>query len=181
MLQIEVPSSESFDEKESKFIVHEPQVLKLEHSLISISKWESRWKKPFLTEEPKSVEEILSYIECMCIQPVSDRSVFYRLSKENQKAINDYISDSMTATWFNDHGKKPSREIITSEVIYAQMIALGIPIEFEKWHINRLLTQIKVCNIMFNNDSKSKMSKKDIFKSNRELNEARRRKANSKG
>lgn len=180
MLQIEVPSSESFDEKTSTFIVNKPQILKLEHSLISISKWESKWEKPFLTREPKSVEEIISYIECMCMQTISDKSVFRRLSDDNQKAINDYISAPMTATWFND-SKKPGREIITSEVIYAQMIGLGIPVEFEKWHINRLLTLIKVCGIMFNKDPKKTMSRKEIYKKNRELNEARRKKVNTRG
>lgn len=180
MLKIIVPGQELYDQKNNKFITKKDQELKLEHSLLSISKWEAKWKKPFLVSKPeKTKEEILDYIKCMSTVPVNDDSVFYRLTKENMELINAYIQDPMTATWFNDSKTKNSREIVTSEVIYAQMIGLGIPIEFEKWHINRLTTLIRVCDIKFNKGTK--MSKKEIYKSNKELNEARRKKMNSKG
>lgn len=181
MLEIIVPGCECYNSKTKEFEVFKDQILKLEHSLISISKWESKWKKPFLTDKEKSHEEIHHYIECMCIGSINDRTIFSRFSSENIDQINDYIADSMTATWFNDVKKNRSKEIITSEVVYAQMIGLGIPVEFEKWHINRLLTLIKVCDIMFNKNSKDKMSKKDIYRSNRELNAARRAKMNTTG
>lgn len=181
MLEVIVPEQECYNSKTNEFEVIKSQSIKLEHSLISISKWESKWKKPFLTKNNKTPQEIRHYIECMCIGSVSDKDVFSRLSSENIEQINDYIADSMTATWFNDARSNRSRDVVTSEVIYAQMIGFGIPVEFEKWHINRLLTLIKVCDIMFNKNSKDKMSKKDIYRSNRELNAARRAKMNSTG
>lgn len=181
MLELIIPEKECYNSKTKEFEIQMSQTIKLEHSLISISKWEAKWKKPFLTDKEKTINEIRHYIECMCIGPVSDKDIFSRLSSENIEQINDYIADSMTATWFNDVKKNRSREIVTSEVIYAQMIGLGIPVEFEKWHINRLLTLIKVCDIMFNKNSKDKMSKKDIYKSNRELNASRRAKMNTTG
>lgn len=182
MLEIIVPETEFYNEKTGNFIKADKQILKLEHSLISISKWESKWKKPFLTEETKTKQEILSYIECMSISPLCDKSVIFRLTESNYNDITEYISDSMTATWFSKSKPTSKRDIMTSEVIYAQMIGLGIPVEFEKWHIHRLMTLIKVCDILFNKDSKKNlMSQKEILKSNRELNEARRKKLNTKG
>lgn len=185
MLEIIVPKTEYYNSIKQEFGYYREQKLRLEHSLISISKWESIWRKPFLVEEPvKTTEEIISYIECMLITPNVDKTVLDRLSNENFEAINDYIASPMTATWFNDNRKKNSakKDIITSEVIYAQMIGLGIPIELEKWHINRLLTLIRVCDIMFNTDSsKNKMSQREIYKSNKEINEARRKKMHTKG
>lgn len=181
MLTIVVPETEFYDEKKQEFGKYNSQTLKLEHSLVSISKWESKWTKPFLVEGEKTSQEIKSYIKCMSVTPIQDETVFDRLSQENYNAITDYIDAPMTATWFNDRSKKQSKRIMTSEVIYAQMIGFGIPVEFEKWHINRLLTLIKVCNIMFNEDSKNKMTQKEIYQSNRELNEQRRKAANSKG
>lgn len=132
MLEITIPRTEYFDSKKQEFGYYDAQTLKFEHSLISISKWESKWTKPFLTKEEKSPKEISSYIQCMCITPVSNESVFSRLTAANQQEIVDYISAPMTATWFNDRKKNSDKKIITSEVIYAQMIGFGIPVEFEK-------------------------------------------------
>lgn len=181
MLEITIPRTEYFDSEKQEFGYYDAQTLKFEHSLISISKWESKWTKPFLTKEEKTQKEIMSYIQCMCITPVSDKSIFSRLTAANQQEIVDYISAPMTATWFNEPKNSSNKKITTSEVIYAQMIGFGIPVEFEKWHINRLLTLIKVCDIMFNDDSKNKMSEQEIYQSNRELNEARRKKYNTTG
>lgn len=181
MLEITIPKTEYFKSDTQEFGYYDAQTLKFEHSLISISKWESKWTKPFLTDKQKTQEEILSYIQCMCITPISDKSVFNRLTPTNQQELTDYIAAPMTATWITDKRPNASRRVITSEVIYAQMIGLGIPVEFEKWHINRLLTLIKVCDIMFNDDPKNKMSKKEIYQSNRELNEKRRKELNTTG
>lgn len=135
--------------------------------------------KPFLSDKQKSTEETLDYIKCMTItQNVDDKS-YYGLTAKNIEDINNYIGASMTATTFIDDDKKNNREIITSEVIYYWMIALNIPMECQKWHLNRLLTLIRVCNIK--NNPPKKMSRKEIMSRNAALNAARRKKLNSKG
>lgn len=179
MLKILIPETELYDEVREEFITLKSQELQLEHSLVSISKWESKWHKPFLSDKEKSTEEILDYIKCMTItQNVKDET-YKRLNGENIKAINDYIGDSMTATTFNDNNNKPSREIITAEIIYYWMIANQIPMECQKWHINRLLTLIKVCSIK--NSPSKKMSRQEILNRNRALNAARKKELNTTG
>lgn len=179
MLKIIIPETELYDEVREEFITLKSQELQLEHSLVSISKWESKWHKPFLSDKEKSTEEILDYIKCMTItQNVKDET-YKRLNGENIKAINDYIGDSMTATTFNDNNNKPSREIITAEIIYYWMIANQIPMECQKWHINRLLTLIKVCSIK--NSPSKKMSRQEILNRNRALNAARKKELNTTG
>lgn len=149
--------------------------LVLEHSLLSISKWESKWKKAFLDPRgKKTTEQINDYVRCMTIKPPNDSSVYSRLTSSDMNKIGEYISDSMTATWFNDKnaGKRDSR-IMTSELIYCQMVLNGIPFECEKWHLNRLLTLIRVCNA--ENSPKKKMSQKDLYSQYRAVNAARRK------
>ena len=180
MLQIKIPSTEAWDEDKEEFIQtsHE-QVLQLEHSLVSISKWEAKWCKPFLTKEDKTYEETLDYIKCMTItQNVKDET-YNRLTKSNIDEINNYISESRTATTFSDNKSGTNREIITSELIYYWMISLNIPMECQKWHINRLLTLIRVCNVK--NTSPKKMNKREIASRYASLNAARRKQFNSKG
>ena len=180
MLRITVPASEQWDEVNEVFISGPEQTLQLEHSLISLSKWESKWHKAFLGKEEKSKEETLDYIRCMTLNQNIDTEVYHRLTPQNIEQINAYISDPMTATHFNDDGiKHTGREIITSELIYYWMVSLNIPVEFEKWHLNRLLTLIKVCNIK--NTPPKKMSKGEIMRRNAALNAARRKKLGSKG
>lgn len=179
MLKIIIPETELYDEVREEFITLKSQELQLEHSLVSISKWESKWHKPFLSNKEKTTEEILDYIKCMTItQNVKDET-YNRLNGKNIKAINDYIGDSMTATTFNDNNNKPSREIITAEIIYYWMIVNQIPMECQKWHINRLLTLIKVCSIK--NSPSKKMSKQEILNRNRALNAARKKELNTTG
>ena len=181
MLQITVPiSPEGWDEAKEEFVSAEEQTLELEHSLFSLSKWESKWRKPFLLAENKTDEEVLDYIKYMTLTQNVDPDVYSHLTTENFNQINDYINSPMTATTFYEHGNsKKSREIITAELIYYWMIALQIPFECENWHLNRLLTLVRVCNIK--NQPPKKMSKRDIMSRNAQLNAARRQQLNTKG
>ena len=180
MLKITVPAAEFWDEIHEEFVYKKEQTLQLEHSLVSLSKWESKWNKAFLGKQEKTDEEILDYVRCMTLTQNVDPEVYTRLSAENYAAINAYIEAPMTATCLiEDKQARGHKETVTSELIYYWMIALNIPFECEKWHLNRLLTLIKVCNIK--NSPKKKMSKKDIMARNRAINEANRRKYHSKG
>lgn len=180
MLQITIPAAELYDETKQEFIYTKEQTLKLEHSLVSLSKWESKWKKPFISKENRTVEETIDYIKCMTITQNVDPDIYNYVTNKNIQEVNDYIGDSMTATTFSENGvSRPSKEIITSELIYYWMIAFNIPVEFQKWHLNRLLTLIRVCNIK--NQPDKKMSKGDILRRNAELNAARRKQLNTKG
>ena len=180
MLQIVIPGQELWDEQKQEFINTKEQVLQLEHSLISLSKWEAKWCKVFLSRQEKTQEEIIDYIKCMTITPNVDPEVYNHLTRENIKEIEDYIAAPMTATYFSsDNAGKSSREQVTSELIYYWMIALNIPFECQKWHLNRLLTLIRVCNIK--NQPPKKMSKREIMSRNAALNAARRQQLNTKG
>ena len=181
MLTITVPEQELFNERTEEFLTIPSSTLVLEHSLLSISKWESKWKKPFYGKQEKTAEEVTDYIRCMCITKNVPPNVFYYLDDENLKKIKDYIADPMTATTFSNQEKVTRRQrIITSELIYYWMISDGIPMDCEKWHINRLLTLIHVFDAE-GNASKNKMSKKDIYSQNAALNAARRAKSKSRG
>lgn len=181
MLTITVPAGECFDERTNTFISTKDQTLQLEHSLVSLSKWESKWKKPFLEQkDSKTDEQMRDYIRCMTITQNVNPNVYMCLTNENIRQINEYIDDSHTATWFSEEKtQKASREIVTAEIIYHWMIALQIPEKYEKWHLNRLLTLIRVCNLK--NAPPKKMSKRDVYSRNRALNASRRRAAHSRG
>lgn len=180
MLEITIPGAEGWDENSECFVSYKEQTLQLEHSLVSISKWESKWCKSFFAKGGKTTEETLDYIKCMTITPHVDPSVYQRISQSNVEEINKYIEAPMTATTFSkDSNNRPNREQITSELIYYWMIALNIPFECQKWHINRLLTLIRVCNIK--NQPPKKMSRQAIMSRNASLNAARRRQLNSRG
>lgn len=180
MLQITIPAGEQWDEINQVFINTKEQTLQLEHSLVSLSKWESKWCKAFLTKNEKTDEETIDYIKCMTITQNVDPNVYNCLTKENVEQIKKYIEAPMTATYFSEeHGGKSSREQVTSELIYYWMIALNIPMECQKWHLNRLLTLIRVCNIK--SQPPKKMSKRAIMSRNAALNAARRKQLNTKG
>lgn len=181
MLYIEVPSGEFWDERKQEFINFPGQKLQLEHSLVSISKWESKWHKSFLATKDKTMEETIDYIRCMTLTQNLKPDVFRCLSTKNYAEIYAYIEDPMTATtFFMDKGpQRPSREVVTSEVIYYWMIANNIPMECQKWHINRLLTLIKVCSIK--GQPQKKMSKSQVASRYSALNAARRRRLNTRG
>lgn len=180
MLQITIPKIELYDERTEEFVSFKGQTLCLEHSLVSISKWESKWCKAFLSKTEKTHEETIDYIKCMTITQNVDPEVYNFLSHENIAKINEYIAAPMTATYITkEKGGKVNRETITSELIYYWMIALNIPDRFEKWHLNRLLTLIEVCNIK--NSPPKKRSRRQILSENARLNAQRRQQLNSKG
>lgn len=181
MLELHVGGTEFWNDLTETFVNTEPTTLLLEHSLISLSKWESKWNKPFLADNEKTQEEIRNYIECMTINRNSNPLVYAALTASDYKLINDYIDAPMTATTFSNRqpGKRGRGEIMTAEVIYYYMISFGIPFECEKWHLNRLLTLIKVCNIK--NAPKQKMRKSEAAKQQRALNAQRRARTGSRG
>lgn len=181
MLEIELPGGELYDEVKEEFINLKGKTIQLEHSLISISKWESKWKKPFFSEQKMTNEQFLDYILCMCMTKNVDKLDLQYLSRENLDKIGDYMSEQRTATWFNDSGNSNSNhDVITSEVLYYQMFKLQIPIDCEKWHISRLITLIRVFAAKDPENSK-KMTPKEVVAQNKALNEARKKKYNTKG
>lgn len=179
MLVITIPAGEAYNYETDELISTKETTLHLEHSLISLSKWESKWHKPFLTNKVKTQEESIDYIRCMTLDSNVNPTSYLFLTPENVKAVNDYIENPMTATTFRDEDNKAGREIVTAEIIYYWMVALQIPFECEKWHLNRLLTLVKVCNIK--NTPKKKMKKGDMMRQNASLNAARRAAAHSHG
>ena len=180
MLKLIVLGEEYFNEEAQTFESVGDFDLELEHSLVSLSKWESKFQKPFLADNEKTSEEILSYVEAMIISPIYPPDLFARFSQENIKQINDYIESKESATTF---GSMPARkgkgEIITSELIYYWMVAFNIPFECEYWHLNRLFALIRICNIK--NSKPNKMSRNEIASRNRELNAIRRAQYNTSG
>lgn len=179
MLQITIPDREYFDDSTQEFFTIKGKTIQLEHSLVAISKWEGKWHKSFLGHAEKTEDEIRDYIKCMTITQHVDPLVYYNLSNENIEAIMAYIADPMTATRFLNDGEGRSREKVTSELIYYWMIALGVPFECQKWHLNRLLTLIKVCNRK--QQKPKKMGKKQLMERNNALNAARRQRLGSRG
>lgn len=180
MLTITIKSVELYDEKTSKFFWSKEQTLVLEHSLVSLSKWESTWCKPFLSRKNLTREETIDYIKCMTITQGVDPNVYEFIDQDFIEKVSAYIDRPMTATTFKQEKGQVNTEVITSELIYYWMIAFQIPYTYEKWHLNRLLTLIKVCNVK-NGKSKKKLSSKEIAARNRELNAARLKELNTTG
>lgn len=179
-LIINVPKKEFYDPRTNRFVTVKEQRLVLEHSLLSVSKWEMKWHKAYLSIDQKTDEQNLDYIRCMCLTEPSDPNVFLALTPKNVKDIADYISDPMTATTFKERNKKPSRDIITNELIYFWMTTFNIPFDpCQKWHLNRLMTLIEVASIK--NQPSKKMSQRDILSQNAALNAARRAKYGTRG
>lgn len=180
MLKIIVPGAEYFDQVTQTFDKVEDLELELEHSLISLSKWESKYQKPFLSSEEKSPEEILAYVEAMILTENYPDDVSSRFSQENIGQINDYIESKESATTFGLMPERKGRgEVITAELIYYWMVAFQIPFECECWHLNRLFALIRICNIK--NSKPQKMSRNELAARNRELNAQRRAKYNTAG
>lgn len=181
MIQILTKSGDLYDEKTQEFVHVEGGMILLEHSLRSLAKWESRWKKPFLSKDSKTRAETIDYIRCMSLTKGANPSMFEMLTDKDIARISNYINDPMTATTFSNRGpsKPPSREIITAELIYYWMVALQIPFECQDWHLNKLLTLIRICEIK--NQPKKKQSQREILSQNAKLNAERRKRSGSRG
>lgn len=163
MLPIHVEARELWDEENQQFINTEPFDLLLEHSLFSISKWEAKYHKPYITSD-KTAEEALDYLSMMVIGKQPDPIVFRLLTEDQIKKINKYINDPMTATVFSEeeekeaNGQQKRNKFVTSEEIYYWMTAQNIPFECQYWHLNRLITLVKICAI--ENKPKDKKKKR---------------------
>lgn len=180
MLTIVIPDREGFDEAKQEFVQMKGTTLHLEHSLVSISKWEAKYKKPFLSKEPKTTEEIFEYVKFMTLTQNVNPDVYLRLTKADWDKISEYIEDPMTASSVHEPpSTKKSSEQVTSELIYWWMTALQIPWEAQKWHLNRLMMLIRIGNVK--SQPPKKMSKKDILANNAKLNAERRKKLGTKG
>jgi len=176
MLEIVVTTGESFDEERNKFVLTSSFRVMLEHSLVSASKWESFWKEAFLGKKEKTAQQNLSYVKFMILNDELPPGVFKKLVADHMNEIKDYIADTMTATrLYTDPNAPQSRETITTELIYYWMISLNVPVEFQYWHLNRLITLIRTVNVK--NTPKRKMSARE----RRDLNRARLAKNNAKG
>lgn len=173
MLEITIPETELWDERNETFVTVKQHTLRLEHSLVSISKWEQKWCKSYFSRKEKTKEEIIDYIRCMTITQNVDPYIYYCLTRENEEQIKNYIDAPMTAVTFPNEKKGGSRDIITSEIIYYWMISLGIPFECRKWHLNSLIALIKVCNIK--NQPPKKMNRRELASHHRAVNAARRK------
>lgn len=180
MLRITIPAIELWDERTQEFVGSKEQTLQLEHSLVSIQKWESRWNKAFLSKKGMSYDETVDYIRCMTLTQNVDPDVYNLITARHIDQVNEYIGKPMTATTFVEEkaGKKNS-EVVTAEVIYYWMVALQIPPEYRKWHLNQLLSLIRVVNLK--NTPPKKMRNRDITSQNAALNAARRKRLNSRG
>lgn len=180
MLQMTIDAKEFYDEANNEFVTVESQTIELEHSLLSLSLWESKWETPFLSDAPMTYEQQIDYIRCMTLTKNVKPEVYYALSYENINEVFNYIKRKMTATTINRIQHTPkSREIVTAELIYYWMVALQIPFECQTWHLNRLLMLIEVCSIK--NQPPKKMGKKAIMSRNAQINAARRQAMNTKG
>lgn len=180
MLKIVVPEGEAYNELTGEFITAKEQALQLEHSLVSLSKWESKWCIPFLSKDEKTFEETSDYVRCMTITQNVDPNVYTFITQENIRVVSEYIKAPMTATIFSKDNKSPiNRDVVTAEIIYYWMITFNIPFECEKWHLNRLLTLINVCNIK--NQTPQNMTQREIFERNKSLNAQRKSSLRTRG
>lgn len=180
---IHVPEQEFFNNETNEFHYIKETTFKIEHSLVAIAKWESKWHVAFLDDKVEKTDEMIKdYIKCMTISQNVNPEIYEHLPIETIKEINDYIGDPMTATTFRNinQGSINNGEFITNEIVYYWMIASNIPLECEKWHFNRLMTLIKVCSEK-NNPDKKMMNRRDILNSNKALNEARKKAMHSRG
>lgn len=182
MHTINIVESEFYDEERNRFIRIPSRKIVIEHSLVSISKWEQKWHKPFFNTD-FTREELLDYIRCMTITQNVDPNTYLGISGEEMKKVREYMNDPATATTIKEKPGKPKpkrnvSQIITSELIYGWMIQYGVPMECQKWHVNRLIMLIRVCQEL---QGTEKMSKKDLYKQNRALNAARKAKYHTRG
>ena len=179
MLQLVIKVVEGFNDETQEFVAAETAVIELEHSLVSLSKWEAKWEIPFLGDKPKTTEQVLDYVRMMSSGADFSEELLDKLSDDNVREINEYINAKMTATWFPEEHHPATGEVVTAELIYYWMITLGIPFECQHWHLSRLLTLIKVCNIK--NTPQKKMSRAEVGRQQSDLNAQRRRELGTSG
>lgn len=179
MLHITIPETELFNESTGMFDYTKSQKLQLEHSLISVAKFESKWKKPFLSDRPRTLEESIDYIRCMTLTQNADQDCYKYIPQSVMGEVNAYIDDDMTATTFSEMGGRSKSSTITAEIIYYWMVSFNIPFECQKWHLNRLMTLIRVCSIK--QQDPKKRSTQSILQENKAMNEARRKQHNTNG
>lgn len=180
MLKLKIVTSEDYDEEQNKFIV-ETKEIELEHSLASLSKWEAIWEVPLLSTSDKTPEQQLSYLECMCLTPNTPPELFYNLSEEQQNQIADYIDSKQSATWFSDRQPKPrNNEVITAELLYYWMSGFQIDWQAQYWHLNKLMTLIKVHSVKADNKPQRQSARNRQDELMR-LNAQRRAELGSKG
>ena len=183
MLHLRIPEQELWNPISEKFIRVKAVDLDLEHSLASVSNWESKWHVPFHDDrKEKTFEQSIDYVRCMTLTPDVDSDVYKYLTQQNVKDIMDYIGDSSTATWFNDANRKSGkREIITAEIIYYWMTVYNIPESYQTWHLNKLMTLLRVCAEKNNPEKNKKMANANLASQRRALNAARKKKFHTKG
>ena len=180
MLTITVPGEEFFDEESGEFLTKGDIKLDFEHSLLSLSKWELQYERPFLKEDEKTSEELFDYIKGMCLTPEVPSEVFERMTEQNFKDINAYIGKKATGTTFNDSKTPTNRsETISSELIYYWLVQMQIPFSVETWHLNRVITLIRIANVKA--EKPKKLSKGELAAQRRKLNEERRRQYGTTG
>lgn len=182
VLTIMVGATSVFDETDDRFREDGGFELQLEHSLVTLSKWESEYEKPFLANTDKTADEVLAYIRYMVQSPNPPEDFLEKLTQENVEAINAYINKKMTATWFNDLTPRAKRnsEVVTAELVYYWMTVFRIDWEAQHWHFNKLMTLVRICNLK-NDNSPKKMTRGEIQARNRELNAQRRAQMGTKG
>ena len=187
MITVRIPKGKSFDPRHNVFYtLNKDIVIQLEHSLISLQKWESRWHVPFLSSKEKTIEQTIDYIRCMCVTSNVPDDAFYCIPEAEMNRITAYIDDPMTATWFREspqisNGPKKKKEVVTAEIIYYWMISYNIPSEYRKWNLNQLLTLIRVLNIKNDTSPKKKRSRTAILNDYKSINEANKKKFETKG
>ena len=181
MLRLTIPSGEYFDEETQEFNFAEETTILLEHSLVSLARWETHWNKPFLSKEKKTKEELIDYVKCMTMTPNVNKDVYDNINDLHLAKVSEYINEPMTATTFReDRSMKHSRDIVTAEIIYYWMVALQIPFDpCERWHLNRLLTLVRVCNIK-NQPQKKGVGRDDLARRSK-LNAERKKRLGTKG
>jgi hypothetical protein len=180
MLKLVIEGTEYYNQETETFETVGDVVLMLEHSLVSVSKWESKFEKPFLTKDNKTTEEVLFYVEAMILTPNYPEGIINSFTQKSIDAVNNYIESKQSATTFGKMPEQRSRgEIITSELIYYWMVAFNIPFECQHWHLNRLLALVRICNIKASKPKK--MGRTELLQRNRQLNEQRKAELGTRG
>lgn len=175
-IEVTIPDQEMWDSEKNEFVYVKGCTIRMKHSLLSISKWEMTWKKPFL--KPGYVmteEETLDYYRCMTITQNVDPGIYRYIPTSEQEKINKYIETPMSAYIPQNKKSGGVKHTFVSEHIYYWMTAANIPQSYEKWHLSRLLNLLEIAANENDPKKSKKMSRGEIYKQNQELNSARRK------